>query len=854
MIIHDSQVTGMAPRSWANLRQRVGTPGAWTSGVFLAIALIAIAPVVLFAIVTVQLSSNAVREQVDSQIKASASASASVVEQQVEHLADFVYASSVEPGFQEAFEERDLDSTRAVLTALTENGEDVQLAFVVDAAGLLVDVLPETPELVGEDFSFRDWYTGASEVSGEAYVSEAYETAASGTPLVYVAAAPITSPTDPNEVIGYVAAGQTLEAMQGFVDEFADSQGVALTITDQAGTIVSAPGRAPTEIVDLDERSPESQVVHADDSVREVTHDGERWLSSSAAVEPFGWDVTAEVASDAALAELKRITTAVIFLAIVLSLMVLLGVAVLARQLRGRQNAVDLQARSEVFLKSIIDNIPSIITVKDAATLRVERMNPAGEAALGLTEGEMIGKTDVELAPSDSSRALMAEEREILESGRTKDIALDEIGTPSGVRQFRTRKIPIESDGDVPGFLLCISDDITDDVTALAALRAAKSEAERANTAKSDFLSRMSHELRTPLNAVIGFGQLLEVDDPTDEQRESIEQILRGGRHLLGLINEILDLARIETGRFSMSLEPIRMVTVAEEALNLVRPLAATNGIAVPEFLAGDWDHWVSADQQRVKQVLINLLANAIKYNEANGRVDISCEASERHLRINVTDTGPGISAERQAALFAPFERLGAETSGVEGTGLGLSLSKNLVEAMGGCIGVDSELGVGSTFWIELGLVEAPQVVGSRVRAAARSAVGFDSDGVTILYIEDNDSNILLVERLIAERTGVRLLTAKTGEEGAALAARHRPDLVLLDLNLPGVSGQGVIKHLRSRPETCNVPVIILSADATQTQIDKLLASGADHYLTKPIDVAQLMSTIDRELAAEAIG
>ncbi len=564
--------------------------------------------------------------------------------------------------------------------------------------------------------------------------------------------------------------------------------------------------------------------------------------------------MTAEVSADTALADVRRVRATVTVVALILSMMVLVGVSALAWLLRRRHEAVERQARSDAFLKSIVDNIPSIVIVKNAETLRIERINPAGETALGAATDELIGKNDNDMVPSDIARTRMAEDREILETGRTMDIPLDEIGTPDGVRQFRTRKIPIAPQNDVPGFLLCICDDITDNVAALAALHAAKSEAERANAAKSDFLSRMSHELRTPLNAVIGFGQLLEVDSPTDQQRESVEQIFRGGRHLLGLINEILDLARIETGRLSLSLEPIGIEGVVDEALDLVRPLAAERGIEVPMHLGDDWSHRVFADQQRIKQVLINLLANAIKYNRPGGRVDVTCVPGDDRLRISITDTGQGISDEHVSTMFAPFERLGAESTSVEGTGLGLSLSKSLVEAMGGAIGVHTEVGVGSTFWIEVDLAPSVHETGSEPIIDALPSTQIMGPSAQILYIEDNTSNILLVERLVDQRNDLTVLTALTGEDGVALAIEHLPDLILLDVNLSGMDGHQVLQQLRARNDTRHIPIVVLSADAAPSQIDRFAENGVDHYLTKPIDIVELMATIDDELSAVTIG
>jgi signal transduction histidine kinase/ActR/RegA family two-component response regulator len=386
------------------------------------------------------------------------------------------------------------------------------------------------------------------------------------------------------------------------------------------------------------------------------------------------------------------------------------------------------------------------------------------------------------------------------------------------------------------------------------ALLTAKQAAEEASQAKSEFLSRMSHELRTPLNAILGFAQLLELDDLTADQRESVDHILRAGRHLLDLVNEVLDLSRIEAGRLQLSPEPVLVGDVLREALDLVRPLAAERRVrlAVGADAGAAAPRRVVADLQRLKQVLLNLLSNAIKYNREGGGVVLACEAApDERLRLVVTDTGPGIPADRLARLFTPFERLGAEQSGVEGTGLGLALSQRLVAAMGGTLGVESRPGQGSSFWVELPPAgedeeEAPPADGGAPGAAPDAPAG---PGRTVLYVEDNLSNLALVRRVLARRPRIALLTAMQGQLGLDLARSHRPALVLLDLHLPDVAGEDVLRALRAAPETRDVPVVVVSADATPRQVERLLAAGARSYLTKPLDVPRLLQVVDETLA-----
>jgi signal transduction histidine kinase len=375
--------------------------------------------------------------------------------------------------------------------------------------------------------------------------------------------------------------------------------------------------------------------------------------------------------------------------------------------------------------------------------------------------------------------------------------------------------------------------------------RRAELEAGRANRAKSEFLSRMSHELRTPLNAILGFSQLLEMDRLSDQQRESVAQISKGGQYLLGLINEVLEISRIETGRLQLSLEPVPVAETARTALALVRPLAIRRAITFGVDLGGDEQH-VQADQQRLQQVLLNLLSNAVKYNRQAGTVTVVCEpARERRLRIRVADSGIGMTPEQMARLFTPFDRLGAEQTGVEGTGLGLTLSKHLVEAMGGSMHVESRVGVGSAFSVELALVDAPAAPLESPGAPSTAVRRASTREISVLYIEDNLSNVRLIEHVLARRPGTKLLAAIQGRLGLDLAREHRPDLILLDLQLPDLSGADVLRQLRADRATQDIPVIILSADAMPGQVDRLLAAGARAYLTKPVDVLKLLALVD---------
>jgi CheY-like chemotaxis protein len=373
--------------------------------------------------------------------------------------------------------------------------------------------------------------------------------------------------------------------------------------------------------------------------------------------------------------------------------------------------------------------------------------------------------------------------------------------------------------------------------------------AEKANLAKSDFLSSMSHELRTPLSAILGFAQLVEsgTPQPTPNQKRSIDQILKAGWYLLELINEILDLALIESGKLSMSLEPVSLPEVMHECETMIEPEARKHSIGVT-FTDFDIPCFIEADRTRVKQVLINLLSNAIKYNKAGGTVLVeSVLKGTESVRINVRDTGAGLSPKQLTQLFQPFNRLGQESSGEQGTGIGLVVSKRLVELMGGNIGVDSTVGVGSVFWIEMNLINKPHtpVYSIETETATIEHVEGDEPTFTLLYVEDNPANMMLVEDIIARRPDIRLLTARNGKSGIELARASLPDVILMDINLPGISGIDAMKILAIDLTTAHIPVVALSANAMPRDIEKGLEAGFFRYLTKPINVIEFMTTLE---------
>jgi len=535
----------------------------------------------------------------------------------------------------------------------------------------------------------------------------------------------------------------------------------------------------------------------------------------------------------------------------------------LGDELTERQRLVQSLQESEQRFRLVFDTSPDGIFLFDphdpAEIWRIVDCNPTACQMNGYTREELIGQSinllnETKGGPEAYAAALERLRREIMQRG-IEATHLHKDGHVFPI-EYSTSLITI---GDRE-LVLGIDRDITERKQVEQALNQTKELAETANRAKSEFLSRMSHELRTPMNAILGFAQLLTMSykDPlTPTQKERVKQIVKGGQHLLDLINEILDISRIEAGRLQISTEPVSIRESIQEVLDLAAPLAANRNIQLQISLGAEANPYVMADRQRLKQVLLNLLNNAIKYNRPGGFVAIACEAtgSDREAwHISVTDTGPGISSENLGLLFTPFERLSADQTNIEGTGLGLALAKRLVELMKGQIGVESLVGQGSTFWIELPLTESQldrlKRTGGTAQLPGMAGTGTPS---TILYIEDNIANFELIQQVLADYGQIELLWSTEPEAGIELAYKHQPDLILLDLHLGGKDGGEVLRRLKQDDQTASIPVVMVSADATPGQIERLLALGAQSYLTKPLDIKLFIQLVE-ELLREKVG
>lgn len=408
----------------------------------------------------------------------------------------------------------------------------------------------------------------------------------------------------------------------------------------------------------------------------------------------------------------------------------------------------------------------------------------------------------------------------------------------------------LDQSGEIENIFNIFSD-FSAELTRRQELDKAKVAAEKANQAKSEFLSSMNHELRTPLNSIIGFAQLMEFDNTLEiDQQENLQEIIKAGKHLLQLINDVLDLAKIEAGHIEISLEQVALQGSISECINLIKPLADARAITINTSQFANLT--VKADKTRLKQIVLNLLSNAVKYNRQNGKIVINVYAIDKEfLKIEISDTGVGIPPNRTHEVFQPFNRLNAEQSGIEGSGVGLPVTKRLTELMGGRIGVKSDIGQGSTFWIELpsdALITDPEIDTETIYHVQKTTL-CDKKQYRVLCIDDNPANIKLLKHILSHLENIETLTSFTSQLGLELAIAHTPDLIFLDINMPDMNGYNVLTKLKHNQSTADIPVVAITANATTKDIEKGLNAGFDDYITKPIVIKQFLETVDKMLS-----
>jgi len=532
------------------------------------------------------------------------------------------------------------------------------------------------------------------------------------------------------------------------------------------------------------------------------------------------------------------------------------GLAAIAQDVSERRAAEEALKERDLLLDTIMTASPDIVTIVDELG-RVTAVSHASADTLGYDLSDPVHEEVEQLVhPDDKEAAYGAYARLLTLEDEALDVRYRVRHRDGHWVHLDTRGQAIVGEDGLAKGAVVISRDVSPDLAFEEELQNALAAAQQASAAKSSFLSRMSHELRTPLNSVLGFAQLLEMEDLTPEQAEAVGHILQGGDHLLDLIDEVLDIARIESGHLELSLEPVEIEALICEAVDLTRPSAETNSIRLSLDVSGiPREALVLSDRQRLLQVLLNLLSNAVKYNVSGGNVTVSATSLEddrsNRLHIAVADDGPGIAPEAIGRAFNPFERLGAERRAVEGTGVGLTLSKHLVEQMGGEITVSSELGVGTTFTVSvpISFVQPPKgaeegesddEVGELQRIVGR---------LRVLHIEDNPANVALVEQVLARIGEVELVSTADGSRALGLAREQNPDLVLLDLHLPDVAGREVLEQLDKDPSTREIPIVVVSADAPALSTEEF-SGNVVARLTKPIDVRELLRVVGEVVAS----
>ena len=697
-----------------------------TFEVGLLAVLAALVPLIVLGLLTMSLSQEAIREEVQARLRLTTALSGSFVSEHFGSMIATVEARAEYEGLVAAAADGDprnfdLAEINRQVQALHGSRPDLTGVALMDLQGVL-RASATSAQNIGRDFSDREYFRGVVR-TGEPFVSGAFAGASAG-PTRYVVsiAAYVRAVGLDGGALGtplaVLVVSIGLDDIQAIVEDVARAQGVNLWVTDQNGNVVARPGDLPVSLEPAVDEDIGAATALPSGELGVIGLGTGEALVVRAVAGPPGWALFATIGRNEAYAGADGIRTAVLAIGIPLALVVCAGIAVL---------------------------------------LWMQR------------------------------------------------------------RQWDTE----------------------------ARLSVARDDARNANRRKSYFLANMSHELRTPLNSILGFGRLLEMDKLTAEQRLSVGYIVQSGQHLLGLIDEVLDISRMERGHMRLTMESVSAHDVVGAAIGMCRPLADGRAIQIIDETPPD-SGYVQADRQRLTQVLVNLLANAVKYNRDVGQIRVTVTSARPGiLRVSVFDTGIGVASNDLVRLFQPFERLSAEGTGVEGTGLGLALTKNLITAMDGDVGVNSKVGEGSEFWVELPTADPPRTAGQNTTPETASTTTHSGKSCTVLYIEDNLTNVRLLEQIMRLRPNVDLMVAMQGRIGLQMALDHRPQIVLLDLHLPDISGKEVLRELRANPDTAATPVVILSADAINSESADPDPQGPTTFLNKPFDIAKLLQLID---------
>jgi PAS domain S-box-containing protein len=509
---------------------------------------------------------------------------------------------------------------------------------------------------------------------------------------------------------------------------------------------------------------------------------------------------------------------------------------------------------SELRLRQLAEHVDTVFTLRQIEPFAYLYVSPSFTTLTGLDVADIHAHPDLvaDLVHPEDRERVQTDYLDVVNSGRPAHSEHRIVRADGQIRWIRAFATQVHDMVGPPNRIVTTTQDITEQVETARALQRAEEAARLANDSKNEFLSRMSHELRTPLNAVIGFGQLLEMHLAGTDQVDAARHVVRAGRHLLELINEVLDITRIEAGQMSVSLEPVSVPAIVGESGRLMAPLADAAGIALA-LDGGPADDYVVADHQRLRQILLNLISNGIKYTPRGGHVWVGWHAHNGTTDITIRDDGPGIAPELAPRVFAPFDRLGAEASGVEGTGVGLTVTRRLAELLGGAVSFTSAPGHGATFTVTLPTSHEPALAGTAapVGASARAAPTAAAPGsATLLYIEDNEPNVRVMSSIVSLRPAWRMVHAGLARLGIELALAHRPELILLDLHLPDGTGLEVVRALKSGAAPLPARVVVLTADASTAQEHRVRAAGADGYLTKPLEVAEVLALLDEVAAA----